>query len=112
MGISDGARYLATRGSAFIGRSGELLGARLGSDAVTSHHLRLASRYVAPPIRTHAFVVRVRGRRPHVPDLGWTGVFLDGIATVDVPFDLHGALAPGSAGRVADLVSQRLISPI
>ena len=109
MGMADGARYLATRGSAFIGRSGELLGARLGSHAVTSHHLRLASRYVAPPIRTRAFVVRVRGRRPHVPDLGWTGVFLEGIATVDIPFDLHGALAPGSAGRVANLVSQRLI---
>lgn len=109
MGIVTGTRYLATRGAAFIGRSGELLGARVGSHAITSHHLRLASQYVAQPIPIRALVVRVRGRRPHVPDLGWTAVFLDGVETADLPFDLQGALAPGSAGRVAELVSQRLV---
>ena len=36
--------YLAQRGSAFVGRSGELLGAKVGGGAITSHHLRLASR--------------------------------------------------------------------
>ena len=41
-------------------------------------------------------------------DLGWTGVFVEGVTTVDVPFEPHGALAAGSADRVAELVSQRL----
>jgi hypothetical protein len=108
--MAAGARvgYLARRGFAFFGRSGELLGAKVGSRAITSYHLRLASSHVSSPVAARALIVRVLGRRPHVPDLGWNGVFVEGVTTVDLPFDPHGALAQGSAGRVAELVSQAL----
>jgi oxalate---CoA ligase len=100
--------YLARRGLAFFGRSGELLGAKIGGRAITSHHLRLASTHVSQPVAARALIVRVLGRRPHVPDLGWKGVFSEGVTTVDVPFELHGALAPGCADRVAALLAERL----
>ena len=61
MSMSAGLRYLARRGSAFVGRSGELVGAKVGSRALTSHHLRLAAGHVAKPVDAHAFVVRVLG---------------------------------------------------
>jgi oxalate---CoA ligase len=108
MAASARVGYLAQRGSAFVGRSGELLAARFGGRATRVHHLRLAARHLPQPVAAHAFVVRVLGRRPEVPDLGWKGVFAEGVTTVDVPFALHGALAPDSADRVAGLVSHHL----
>jgi thioesterase domain-containing protein len=108
MSVGAGLRYVARRGSAFVVRSGELVGARVGSRALTSHHLRLAADHVARPVDAHAFVVRVLGRRPHVADLGWTRVFTEGVTTVDVPFAPHGALSAVSVDRVAELLGQRL----
>ena len=109
MAASARLEYLARRGLAFFGRSGELLGAKVGGRAITSHHLRLASSHVSQPVAARALIVRVLGRRPHVPDLGWRGVF---VRRRSRPWtcrsSLHGALAPGSADRVAELVSQRL----
>ncbi len=108
MAASARLGYLAQRGLAFFGRSGELLGAKVGGRAITSHYLRLASSHVSQPVAARALIVRVLGRRPHVPDLGWRGVFSEGVTTMDVPFELHGALAPDSAGRVAEVVNQGL----
>ncbi len=100
--------YVARRGAAFVGRSRELLGARVRSRVLTSHHLRLASRYRPGPIDTAATVVRVRGRRLHAPDLGWGGVFLRGVSTADVAFAVHGALSEESVTAVAGIVAAAL----
>jgi acyl-CoA synthetase (AMP-forming)/AMP-acid ligase II/thioesterase domain-containing protein len=108
MSAASAVRYVTRRGAAFVGRSRELLSARVGSRALSSHHLRLASQYRPAPFDARATIVRVTGRRLHAPDLGWTGVFKQGTLSEDVPFALHGALSEESVGPVSGIIARAL----
>ena len=108
MSAATAVRYVTRRGAAFVGRSRELLGARVGGRALSSHHLRLASQYRPAPFDAQATIVRVTGRRLHAPDLGWTVIFKQGMLTEDVPFAVHGALSEESVGPVAGIIVRAL----
>jgi oxalate---CoA ligase len=94
------ARYVAGRAVDFARYHGESAAALLGLSFARAHNRRIAVRHVPAPVAARAVVVRVRGRRPHVAALGWTGTFRGGVRTVDVPFEPHGALSRGSVGHV------------
>lgn len=72
--------------------------------ARTARHLRHKGLGTQSRVATSP---RLGWRAPGVVQ-GWTGVFVEGVETADLPFDLHGALAPGSADLVANLLSPRL----
>ena len=101
MDVATRARYVAGRAADFARYHGESAGARLGLAFARAHHRRIAARHEPAAVAAAALVVRVRGRRPDVAALGWTGVFRGGVTTVDVPFEPHGALSRGSVARVA-----------
>ena len=101
-------RYVADRGADFFKNHGESAGALLGLAFDRARHRRLAFRHTPRPVAAPALVVRVRGRRPHAPDLGWTDVFRGGVTTIDLPFNPHGALVAGSAERVAAIFDTSL----
>jgi len=60
------------------------------------------------PCDLSILLVRVRGRRADVPNLGWPQTALGRIEVADVPFDPNSALAAPNARHVAAILAERL----
>ena len=98
--------YLSGRAAAFFQNHGESAGAWLGLSFHRTRNRRIAGRHTPRSVAAAALVVRVRGRRPHAPGLGWMDVFAGGVTTIDIPFDPHGSLTEGNVTRVAAALSR------
>jgi acyl-CoA synthetase (AMP-forming)/AMP-acid ligase II/thioesterase domain-containing protein len=97
-------RYVAARAADFLRNHGESAAALLGLTFRRAENRRLAFRHTPRAVAAGALVIRIRGRRPHTPGLGWVDTFRGGVTTFDIPFEPHGALAAGSVGRVAAIL--------
>jgi acyl-CoA synthetase (AMP-forming)/AMP-acid ligase II/thioesterase domain-containing protein/acyl carrier protein len=113
----DGVRYLARRVGAFFQNHGETAGARaVGLGMKVSRapqwlkwtHRRLALDYRPDVYAGHVVVVKLPGRRPDVPALGWDTVVRGILEDVAIPFHPHGALAGRNVARVAEILSRRM----
>jgi acyl-CoA synthetase (AMP-forming)/AMP-acid ligase II/thioesterase domain-containing protein len=102
-------RYLAGRTAAFFHNHSEQTAARLRLSArhdVFNRGLMLNHR--PAPCEVDALLIRVKGRRTDAPHLGWPGAILGRMESVDIPFDINGALAESNARRVAAILAERL----
>jgi hypothetical protein len=81
---------------------------RLGLRPVKWTHRRLALEYRPDVYAGEVVVVKVHGRRPDVPALGWDSKAHGTLEEVEIPFHPSGALAGGNAARVADVLSRRM----
>jgi acyl-CoA synthetase (AMP-forming)/AMP-acid ligase II/thioesterase domain-containing protein len=101
--------YLLGRAAMFFQHHGETAGALLGLPGRNKVNRRVLLQYTPVPVTTRALVIRVLGHRPHVPSLGWQGIFTGGLISVDIPFDPDGSLAGSNLDRVAKILSERLV---
>ena len=99
-------RYVPGRAADFFRNHGESAGALLGLTSHRAQNRRLAFGHTPRAVAASALVIRirVRGRRPHAPGLGWVDIFRGGVTTIDMPFEPHGALAAAAVGRVATIL--------
>ncbi len=101
--------YLAGRTAAFFHNHGEQTAARLRlSDRHDVFNRGLMLNHRPAPCDVDALLIRVKGRRADAPNLGWPGTILGRMELVDIPFDIHGALAESNARRVAAILAERL----
>jgi hypothetical protein len=96
--------YVSDRTAAFLRSHGESAGALLGLTSPRAQNRRLAFRHTPKAVAASAIVIRLRGRRPHAPGLGWAETFRGGVTTIDLPFAPYGALTAGTVGRVAAIL--------
>lgn len=106
---SRAAAYLWRGMRAFIRNHGQTAAARLRFDASPATANRgLALRYAGGSYAGRVLVIRVPGRRPDVPALGWSHVVKGPIETVSLPRYFEGAMSDGNLPALADAFRTRL----
>jgi thioesterase domain-containing protein len=108
MSAKERVRYRAGRSAAFFKNQRERAAARLGLDAPGLANRRMLRAYAPGPWEGDALVVRLRGRRPDAPALGWSHIIRGRLEVTDVPFHPNGALAAARVAALATIFKKKL----
>ena len=106
---ADAATYVSRGALAFVKNHGQTAAARLRLDAGRGTTNRgLALRYSGGPYDGAVLLIRIAGRRPEVPALGWATLARGPLEIVSLPRWFEGAMSDGNLPMLAEVLQSRL----